>query len=165
VSVRKLGIVIAAMTGVFGFTACGSSGSPQARVSIDAGVKFAQCMRSHGITSFPDPGPSGPQMTPVSSSPAFVAAQKACGAGPGGPGPVHPTEAQKLQAFTFAKCMRSHGVSHFPDPTYSVPGNPSTTVIAIRGMAFVFPPGLDPASPGFRQSAADCGFKLPVPPS
>jgi hypothetical protein len=163
--VRKLGIVISAVVGVFGFVACGSSPTPQARVSIDTGVKFAQCMRSHGVTNFPDPGSSGPQITPESSSPAFVAAQKACGGGPGGPGQLHPAEAQKLQAFRFAKCMRSHGVPDFPDPTYTVPGNPSSTVLAIRGMAFVFPPGLSPVSPAFRRSASDCGFKLPLPPS
>jgi hypothetical protein len=164
VGVRKLGIVIAAMTGMFGFTACGSSTQPQARVSINAGVKFAQCMRNHGVTDFPDPGASGPQVTPFSTAPAFVAANKACGGGPGGPGQVHPTEEQRQNAFTFAKCMRAHGVPHFPDPTYSIPSNPSTAVIALRGMVFVFPPGLDPGSPAFRRSASDCGLKLQPPP-
>jgi hypothetical protein len=163
--VRSLGIVIAALLGGFGFAACGSSTQPSAHVSINSGVKFARCMRAHGIASFPDPGAGGPQETPVSSSPAFVAAQKACGGGPGGPGQVHPTEAQRQHAFTFAKCMRAHGVPNFPDPTYSIPSNPSTAVIALRGMVFVFPPGVDPGSPAFRQSASDCGLHLHPPPS
>jgi hypothetical protein len=164
--VRKLGIVIAALAGVFGFAACGSSENQQARVSINAGVEFAQCMRNHGVTNFPDPGSgSGPRVAPFSTAPAFVAANKACGGGPGGPGKVHPSEAQRQQAFTFAKCMRAHGLPDFPDPTYSIPSNPSTAVISLRGMVFVFPPGLDPRSPAFRRSASDCGLKLPPPPS
>jgi hypothetical protein len=117
------------------------------------------------VSDFPDPGASGPQETPVSSAPAFVAAQKACGGGPGGPGLPHATEAQKAQAIAFAKCMRAHGVPDWPDPIYGPPSNPTTTVLAIRGMAFVFPPGLSLQSPALRRSASDCGFKLPVPPS
>jgi hypothetical protein len=163
--VRTLGIVIAAAAGVLGFTACGSSTKLQARVEINPGVKFAQCMRSHGITNFPDPGASGPQMSPVSSAPGFVKAQKACGQAPGGPGQVHPTETQKLHAIEFSKCMRSHGVPNFPDPTYSIPSNPSTTVISLRGMVFVFPAGLSPRAPAFHHSASECGLKLPIPPS
>jgi hypothetical protein len=163
--VRALGIVIAAAVGVFGFAACGGSTKPAARVSINSGVRFAQCMRSHGITNFPDPGAGRSQISPVSSAPAFVTAQKACGGAPSGPGQVHPTEAQRVQATTFAECMRAHGVPDFPDPTYSIPSDPSTTVIALRGMVFVFPAGLSPRSPAFRQSASDCGVKLPPPPS
>jgi hypothetical protein len=164
--VRTLGIVIAAAAGVFGFTACGSATKPAAQVDINAGVKFAQCMRAHGVSGFPDPGTGGgPQETPVSSAPAFVSAQKACGGGPGGPGLPRATEAQKAQAIAFAKCMRAHGVPGWPDPIYGPPSNPTTTVLAIHGMAFVFPPGLTVQSPALRRAASTCGFKLPVPPS
>jgi hypothetical protein len=167
--VRTLGIVIAAAAGVFGFTACGSATKPAAQVGINAGVKFAQCMRAHGVSGFPDPGASGPQETPISSAPAFVAAQKACGGGPGGPGLPQATEAQKVQAIAFAKCMRAHGVSDWPDPVdgppSNPPSNPTTTVLAIHGMAFVFPAGLSLQSPALRRAASTCGFKLPVPHS
>jgi hypothetical protein len=165
-SVRTLGIVIAAAAGVFGFSACDASTKPSAQVGINAGVKFAQCMRAHGVSDFPDPGTTGgPQETPVSSAPAFVGAQKACGGGPGGPGLPQPTEAQKIHAIAFAKCMRTHGVPNWPDPRYGPPSNPTTTVLAIHGMAFVFPPGLSLQSPALRQSASECGFKLPIPRS
>jgi hypothetical protein len=163
--VRTLGIVIAAAAGVFGFTACGAATKPASQPGINAGVKFAQCMRAHGVSGFPDPGSSGPQETPVSSAPAFVAAQKACGGGPGGPGLPRATAAQKAQAIAFAKCMRAHSVPDWPDPIYGPPSNPTTTVLAIHGMAFVFPPGLNLESPALRQAASTCGFKLPVPPS
>jgi hypothetical protein len=163
--VRTLGIVIAAVAGVFGFSACGAATKAASQPGIDPGVKFAQCMRAHGVSAFPDPGASGPQETPVSSAPAFLAAQKACGGGPGGPGLPHATEAQKAQAIAFAKCMRAHGVPEWPDPVYGPPSNPTTTVLAIHGMAFVFPSGLTVESPALRRAASACGFKLPVPPS
>ena len=166
---RTLGILIAAAAGVVGFAACGSATKPAAQVGINPGVKFAQCMRAHGVSDFPDPGGSGPFESPISSAPAFVAAQKACGGGPGGPGLPHATEAQKAQAIAFAKCMRTHGVPDWPDPKYAPPSappsNPMTTILAIHGMAFVFPDGVSLQSPALRQSASDCGFKLPVPPS
>jgi hypothetical protein len=61
------------------------------------GVKFAQCMRTHGVPNFPDPqfqsGPGGgvgvriggPGIDP--QSPAFQSAQKTCGKLLGGFGP------------------------------------------------------------------------------
>jgi hypothetical protein len=53
----------------------------------DAILKFSQCMRSHGLTNFPDPVFSGGgaqlRLSPASglnpSSPAFKSAQAACG--------------------------------------------------------------------------------------
>jgi hypothetical protein len=162
---RKLGIVIALAAGVFGFAGCGASSKPQAAVGVDSGVRFADCMRAHGIANFPDPGAGGgvqinaaPGMNPA--SPAFGAAQKACGGGPGGPGAVHMTEAEKLKAIAFAKCMRTHGVPDFPDPIYSAPsgGGP---VLVLRGMFFAPPPGFNPMAPGIRQAAGDCGLPLP----
>jgi hypothetical protein len=167
--VRTFGIVIAAAAGVLGFSACGSATKAASQSGINPGVKFAQCMRAHGVSNFPDPGASGPQETPISSAPAFVAAQKACGGGPGGPGLPRATEAQKAQAIAFAKCMRAHGVPDWPDPTSAPPSgppsNPATTILAIHGMAFVFPSGLTLQSPALRGAASECGFKLPVPAS
>jgi len=63
------------------------------------GLKFAQCMRTHGVPNFPDPqiqsGPGGgvgvriggPGSGLDPSSPAFQSAQKACGSLFGGVGP------------------------------------------------------------------------------
>jgi hypothetical protein len=49
----------------------------------------------------------------------------------------------------FAKCMRAHGVSNFPDPT---PG----------GSGFVVGPGLDRATPAFKAAQAKCQAFMPV---
>lgn len=39
--------------------ACGSSGNPGTGThssAVPAGVRFADCMRTHGVAKFPDPG-------------------------------------------------------------------------------------------------------------
>jgi hypothetical protein len=69
-----------------------TSASQQAQQTA-RGLKFARCMRSHGVPNFPDPkvvSRSGgservylPGVNP--QSPAFQTAAKACGFGPKGP--------------------------------------------------------------------------------
>ena len=83
-------------------------------------------MRSHGVSSFPDPGNSGrvpketPQQLKVSSS-GYQAATQACGHLLPGGGNGTRTRAEVQQWWNgmlrFARCMRSHGVSNWPDPT------------------------------------------------
>lgn len=53
--------------------ACGSashSGTAAASSGFDSGLKFADCMRSHGVPNFPDPSAGGgihiPTLTPPS---------------------------------------------------------------------------------------------------
>jgi hypothetical protein len=92
-------------------------------------VKYAGCMRAHGLPNFPDPKiTQSPQGTGVSQgvpasvgqSPAFGKAQRACaklqpqGAGGGQPPPI--TAAQHAQLVSFAACMRRHGTPSMPDP-------------------------------------------------
>jgi hypothetical protein len=74
-----------------------TSASPrQAAQQRQRGLKFARCMRSHGVPNFPDPKVmpgSGPnQVAHLAGvtgqelqAPAFQAAAKACGGGPKGP--------------------------------------------------------------------------------
>lgn len=87
-------------------------------------LAFARCMRSHGVPDFPDPNSSGvlpkrqvAQLT-VSNS-QFPAAHRACERLL--PNGGQPTAAQTQQAWNdmrnFARCMRSHGVPNWPDPT------------------------------------------------
>jgi hypothetical protein len=85
-------------------------------------LKFTKCMRSHGLTSFPDPGPTGGFVFKVNSgfdpqSPQVQAAQRACQKYAPGPNLTGPQSRKlKAQLLAYAKCMRSHGVSNFPDP-------------------------------------------------
>jgi hypothetical protein len=107
--------------------------STSASSSQDGGaLAFSRCMRSEGISRFPDPsrsnaGPSGVpkvrlQQLGVSSS-QFEAAQRACrNLLPRGSQPTQ-TASRQMQSklLRFAQCMRSQGVSNWPDPTASSP--------------------------------------------
>ena len=114
------------VTGALALAACGSSGRSHGSGGRDyaAFLHFAVCMRSHGVTGFPDPstGGGGIHLSPGTgvdpASPAFQAAMAACKKQlpGGGPKATQLTESQKLQALRFARCMRAHGVSNFPDP-------------------------------------------------
>jgi hypothetical protein len=146
--------------------ACGSSGGSQRSVAASAGIKFSDCMRSHGVPNFPDPGSGGGIQINSSSginpqSPAFQSAQKACAKlGPGGGplrGPV--SEARKLQMLRLSECMRRHGLSSFPDPTSTPPSPGNGLGIAFGGGgSFIAVPQALLQSPGFNQAAATCGF-------
>jgi hypothetical protein len=85
-------------------------------------------MRQHGVPSFPDPKVhvSGAKdsiaiMVPagVGTSPRFESAQQACRGVLPGPKDLSPAEqhARTLKLLAFARCMRKHSVSSFPDPT------------------------------------------------
>jgi hypothetical protein len=166
-------LALAGLGCALAIAACGSSASagtnPQGGYS--GALKFSQCMRAHGVTNFPDPGAGGgiqiggPGSNLNPRSPSFQAAQRACGKYlPFKGGPPHMTEAQRVAAFKFAKCVRAHGYPDFPDPSDSVPraGSGPVAVLALRGMVFAFSSAFDPRSPAFQQAAARCGLRLPA---
>ena len=131
--------VIAAVVGL-ALLAAGCAGSPTSHVAQrttatqsstsghstagsareNGGLAFSRCMRSHGVSQFPDPDSSGaiPKVTMqqlgVSSS-RFQAAQSGCAH------LLRSTTTQVQQTLSgmldFARCMRSHGVSNWPDPS------------------------------------------------
>lgn len=159
--------------------ACGGSAqsggggtSTNAAAGYSQALKFSDCMRANGVSNFPDPSSAGggvritigPGLHPM--SPAFQAAQKRCRKllPGGGPGSHKATAAQFRAALAFARCMRSHGLPHFPDPLASVPAG-AGAILSLRGMMFKPGPDLQPGSPGFRQAASHCGLKLPAPAS
>jgi hypothetical protein len=147
--------------------ACGSSGKSGSRASVASqGLQFANCMRAHGISNFPDPGPGGAlKLTPGSglnpSSPAFEAAQRACKRyAPTIAGPPAMSESERRNAVAFAECMRAHGEPGFPDPLLGSPkGN--GPVLALRGMYFSIGSGINPMSTAFKRAAQACGMQLP----
>lgn len=113
-------------TGAAGGTAASSTGATGL-------LAYASCMRSHGVTNFPDPSGSDGfndkqavvnALRHVSSSEA-AAAQSACShlLPPGGSlsgQPTRPVTAQDQQDYLrAAACMRSHGIGNFPDPTFA----------------------------------------------
>jgi hypothetical protein len=120
--------------------ACGSS-SPQTTTNSGSGptqaqiqhyqtdaVKFTDCMRNHGITNFPDaPGPNGAggrtwKSAFQNSSPGFATADTACRhfLPAGGQTQSAPPSHRQIGAMlAFARCVRRHGFTRFPDPNSS----------------------------------------------
>jgi hypothetical protein len=148
--------------------ACGSSASSSGAGAggASSAVRFANCMRSHGVPSFPDPGSGGGIQINAGSginprSPAFLAAQRKCaGLLPGG-GPLghHASEADKLRMLAMSRCMRTHGLPSFPDPV-ATPPHPGTgfgLAFGAAGSIIAIPQSLL-GSPAFRQAAAACGL-------
>jgi hypothetical protein len=154
-------------------TACGSTGQPSGTATGAANgasgdktrdFEFSECMRSHGVTNFPDPTPGGgiqlgPGLNP--SSPAFESARQACKRFlPNKGAPPATSASDRAAALTLARCMRAHGVPQFPDPAFSPPRG-AARVLVMRGMVFAVSASIDPKAPAFQRAARACGFGLP----
>jgi hypothetical protein len=145
-------------------------------------LRFAGCMRSHGVPNFP--APTSPDADKEfllgqipgldTQSPAFESAHAACkqllpGVERGSQGATTQVMAQLLHT---SRCMRAHGLTGFPDPTTSPPSNQSAYLDIAGWSANNAPPGappvaylaipnsIDPNSPAARQAATACHFRL-----
>jgi hypothetical protein len=127
-----------------------------------ASLKFVRCLREHGVDA-PDPAADGSISIPVPgpggsggpvAGPDFQRAQKACAKyAPQQSLTPGSTDGIAKAALAFAKCMRRHGVSNFPDPQVQ------------DGQVMVGGPqaGLD--TPAARKAAAACQKFLSGPGS
>ena len=127
---------------VWAISACGSSAPAQTgnsgsdssgsspTTTRERAVKFAECIRSNGVSAFPDPNASGQFAygIPSKSSPlnpdsaAWKQAVGACKSlEPPGFIPTSFTPKQESARLKFAQCVRANGVPSFPDPTSSGP--------------------------------------------
>jgi hypothetical protein len=84
------------------------SSTTAARAPQNQAVAYALCMRSHGVSNFPDPNSAG----------EFSADQL--------------KSVRVADELSFASCMRSRGVSRFPDPTAQ--GDLSVAMVAAHGV-------------------------------
>jgi hypothetical protein len=170
---HRVVVVVAALGGAAAIAACGGtasdsniSGSSSPSSNNTAFFKFSQCMRTNGVTNFPDSNGHGIQLSKSSGinpfSPAFKAAQSKCKhLLPGGGPPSGPPSAQdKLASLRISECMRRHGISDFPDPTTTLPSNPNgySEVADRGGVVLAIPNTIDTASPAYQQAASACGF-------
>jgi hypothetical protein len=150
--------------------ACGASPSstgPAAggSASTASAVSYTRCMRSHGVPDYPDPSGGGqlPKITPSNESKLgvsesrFSAAQASCQRLWPYQGPTQAQQRQDLtDALTFARCMRSHGVPGFPDPTTDPSsGRVEFVISASRD-------GFDPRSPQILAKVRVCEHGLPA---
>jgi hypothetical protein len=86
-------------------------------------VKFAECIRAHGVADFPDPNAKGEFVYGVSVSPAvWKKAVDACkDLQPPGTLSAKRSSKQQSAALRFAQCIRENGVKDFPDPANGEP--------------------------------------------
>ena len=138
----SLALLTAACSGSPPATGSSSSSSGSANSKL---VAYSQCMRSHGLPTFPDPaGGVPPKVTAQGlgvSSAQLQAAQGACQhLLPATGGSLTASSLRQCylagvcpqalvqQAMTagreFAQCMRSHGAPDWPDPTIDSQGRP-----------------------------------------
>ena len=154
------GLTVAGAIGVsLVASACGSSGAKVAQIGTGGGTNpphpqtFSACMRSHGVSNFPDAGTDGRIHAAGidKNSRAFQGAYGSCRRlEPGDElGEQARTQLQR-QLLAFAKCMRSHGVPTFPDPTITADGQ-HIGLGAER---------IDPNSPAFITAANACRGRL-----
>jgi len=133
-----------------------SSSSGSARAGV---LAYSRCMRAHGIRDYPDPDSNGElQINAHEGSdlnpdnPRFKAADNACKSllPPQG---SNPSKTQQLRTaiLEYAKCMRSHGISDFPDPK------------ADGSLAINAKPGsdLDPDNPLYQAAERACASLWP----
>jgi hypothetical protein len=138
-TLRAVAVVLAAAVAVIA-AGCGGSSPSSASVSGAAAsaqggpgasaFAFSRCMRTHGVTNFPDPkvktSAGGTSVAiginpSISGQPAFKTAQAACNhilpKGGGGPDGTPAQRQARTQAMiAFARCLRAHGFPAFPDP-------------------------------------------------
>jgi hypothetical protein len=106
-------------------------------------VAFSSCMRSNGVPSFPDPqrfAGGSVKLTirqVVGDNPRFQAALSACNhllptRGSEAQQTPQQKAAQLADELSFARCMRSHGVARFPDPTAQ--GDLSVAMVQAQGI-------------------------------
>jgi hypothetical protein len=151
--------------------ACGSSSSSAAPAGSAASagksiyqqaVSFTQCMRSHGEPAYPAPtqkadGAVAFKITPASristNSSQYQSAYKACQqllptGRMGAPSALVQQEMSTL--LKHSQCMRSHGITNFPDPVSNGKG------ISIPPMS-----GVDPSSQQFQSAQQACPSFMP----
>src|SRR6195256_5102305 len=126
IAAAGLALLTAACGGSPPATASGGSSDAGGSARSHSAVAFSGCMRSHAVPNFPDPSSSGgvpketAQQLGVSSS-RLQAALNACqhllpntGNIDDNPAALHQWWSQMLH---FARCMHSHGVPNWPDPS------------------------------------------------
>jgi hypothetical protein len=118
-------------------------------------AKYVSCLRAHGVTNLPivSGNNSGVriQVNAQTSGPQFQQAAAACRNDlPHGTVQPNITTAQQQDYLQAAACMRSHGITNFPDPVISGPN-----------VHFPIPPGVNINAPQVVQAIQICRKLIP----
>lgn len=161
-------VVLAAAVALLALVAagCGGSGGGSSTSPKSATAQilaYARCMRSHGVSAFPDPSSSGqiakPEVVaarnddPSRFDLANTICQRLLPYG-GGNGETPAQIAQDWKLFEkFARCMRSNGVPNWPDPSArsTTDKRPAFNITAV---------GLNGTSPQLRAKAQECASQF-----
>jgi hypothetical protein len=126
---------------------------------VSEALAFARCMRSHGVTDFPDPnanaGFNKVTMNQLASgNPSYQGATQSCAHLLPGIGGMTPALAQEIanDEAKFVGCMRSRGVANWPNPV-------------LEQGRFIFDPqavGIDTNSPRIAAKLQECDYVFPA---
>jgi hypothetical protein len=156
-----LAIAVAGCGSATPTTSSSGAAAPSQKAIVTDAFRFSRCMRTHGLPHFPDPKVSvapgkasvGIAVNPSETKgPQFKAAQHACqGIMPGAQNVSPAQQAQQDHAheqvlLAFARCLRTHGVPRFPDPTSQGQLTPQMLSSA----------GVDVNQPGFLVAGRAC---------
>jgi hypothetical protein len=132
----------------------GTATSTQQPNQQDQSVRYAQCLREHGLdVADPEAGKPPAIEQGTASEQKVKAATEACKKyAPTRDRTVSGEDLEKLRAV--AVCMREHGYANFPDP------DPDQGGITIDDDA-----GIDTKSPEFKAAQEQCGMGGPPPSS
>ena len=157
-------LLAAACGGSPSSTGSGSSpnagGAASVQASSPSALAFSRCMRSKGVPNFPDPPPSfngkfpgsSPQQLGVSESRIRAVTEACQNLLPTVQGQAPLTTQEQQDYLKAAACMRSHGITSFPDPTFSG-----------GRVSFPTPPaGFATGSPQFARARQTCQKLIPA---
>jgi len=158
-AVAGVALLAAGCGGGNGAGTAGPAGSTAGPATYAQMAAYSQCMQSHGAPAFPNPakGPGGgygypvdPQISSQLTGPGYNAALKACQKLKPKGGGLTPAQRQAAinALLRFARCMRTHGLPDFPDPTTNG-----------HGIQITFP--VDPSSPQFQAGLKACRAVAP----
>jgi hypothetical protein len=143
-----------------------SSAADRSSEARDAQLKYAQCMRDHGV-DMPDPtfgsGGRSTQIGPDLDIPRgkFREAEQACKKYLDAIEPPELSEEQQQEfrdaALAHSRCMREHGIENFPDPTFGEDGRAEVRIEAGSGF--------DENDPDVKEAMEACEDKMPQRPS
>ena len=150
---------------------CGSDGPARTSATATVGpkkasarekaVRFAECIRAHGVADFPDPNAKNEFEYGVSVTPAvWKRATTACkDLQPPGTLSSKRRPEEQSGALKFAQCMRDNGVKDFPDPANGEPLVDTTKIPSLGDRSPrtdpVFAPAMDKCSVALQAALRD----------
>jgi hypothetical protein len=142
----------------------GSSSTTAVTTAGNRLVAYSDCMRTERVPNFPEPNRSGRipmrKVDALIDDPQLALASVACEGVCGSARPSAAAASSQCLALdtagrlSFARCMRTHGVTKFPGP--AADGAVSAAMVRARG--------IDMDSPAFVRAVAEC-LPPPVPPT